>query len=56
MVFTSAVNYTFFRIEKEIFPEYKDEEVFLLDVTWEEDYIQKLGKILDIVIIVNFSR
>ena len=45
----------FIRIEKEIFPEYKDEEVFLLDVTWEEDYIQKLGEIQDIVIIVNFS-
>ena len=44
-----------FRIEKEIFPEYKDEEVFLLDVTWEEDYIQKLGEIPDIVIL-NFSR
>ena len=43
------------RIEKEIFPEYKDEDMFLLDVTWEEDYIQKLGKIQDIVIIVSFS-
>ena len=46
---------SFFRIEKEIFPEYKDEEVFLLDVTWEEDYIQKLGEVPDIVI-VNLSR
>ena len=46
-----------FRIEKEIFPEYKDKEVFLLDVTWEEDYIQKLGEIKDfVIIIVNFSR
>ena len=44
-----------FRIEKEIFPEYKDKEVFLLDVTWEEDYIQKLGEIKDfVIIIVNF--
>ena len=55
MFLTSAINHTFFRIEKEIFPEYKDEEVFLLDVTWEEDYIQKLGEIQDIVIFVNFS-
>ena len=30
------------RIEKEIFPEYKDEDMFLLDVTWEEDYVQQL--------------
>lgn len=34
---------SFPRIEKEIFPEYKDEELFLLDVTWEEDYVQQLG-------------
>ena len=32
------------RIEKEIFPEYKDEDLFLLDVTWSEDYIQELGE------------
>ena len=32
------------RIEKEIFPEYKEEDIFLLDVTWEEDYVQQLGK------------
>ena len=31
--------------------------MFLLDVTWEEDYIQKLGEIKDfVIIIVNFSR
>ena len=54
LILTSAIHHTFFRIEKEIFPEYKDEEVFLLDDTWEEDYIQKLGEIQDIVVI--FSR
>ena len=32
------------RIEKEIFPEYKEEDIFLLDVTWEEDYVQQLGQ------------
>ena len=32
------------RIEKEIFPEYKEEDIFLLDVTWEEDYVQQLGE------------
>ena len=32
------------RIEKEIFPEYKDSDLFLLDVTWMEDYIQELGE------------
>ena len=32
------------RIEKEIFPEYKDSDLFLLDVTWKEDYIQELGE------------
>ena len=32
------------RIEREIFPEYKDEEMFLLDVTWKEDYVQQLGE------------
>ena len=32
------------RIEKEIFPEYKEAEMFLLEVTWQEDYVQKLGK------------
>ena len=32
------------RIEKEIFPDYKDEDLFLLEVTWEEDYVQTLGR------------
>ena len=32
------------RIEKEIFPEYKESDLFLLDVTWKEDYIQELGQ------------
>ena len=32
------------RIEKEIFPEYKEDDLFLLDVTWTEDYIQELGE------------
>ena len=35
------------RIEKEIFPEYKDSDLFLLDVTWKEDYIQELGESVD---------
>ena len=32
------------RIEKEIFPDYKDSDYFLLEVTWQEDYVQQLGK------------
>ena len=32
------------RIEKEIFPEYKDADLYLLEVTWGEDYIQSLGE------------
>ena len=31
------------RIEKEIFPEYKDDDLNLLEVTWNEDYVQQLG-------------
>ena len=31
------------RIEKEIFPEYKDDDLNLLEVTWQEDYVQQLG-------------
>ena len=31
------------RIEKEIFPEYQESELFLLEVTWGEDYVQGLG-------------
>ena len=34
------------RIEKEIFPEYAESDLFLLDVTWKEDYIQELGQYL----------
>merc|ERR1719422_2948573 len=30
------------RIEKEIFPEYKDDDLNLLEVTWNEDYVQQL--------------
>ena len=45
--FWSGVENTqqFPRIEKEIFPEYKDSDLFLLDVTWMEDYIQELGMV-----------
>lgn len=41
------------RIEVEIFPEYKDEEMYLLDVTWEEDYVQQLGKKQNILTILR---
>ena len=34
------------RIEKEIFPEYKDDDLNLLEVTWEEDYVQQLGDLV----------
>ena len=33
------------RIEKEIFPEYKDDDLNLLEVTWQEDYVQQLGNL-----------
>ena len=41
------------RIEKEIFPEYKDSDLFLLDVTWKEDYIQELGESVNSSVPVN---
>ena len=34
------------RIEKEIFPEYKDDDLNLLEVTWQEDYVQQLGNLI----------
>ena len=38
------------RIEKEIFPEYKDDDLNLLEVTWNEDYVQQLGNHLPSII------
>ena len=54
MIRESSPPTTCFRIEKEIFPEYKDQEVFLLDVTWQEDYIQQLGEKTENIL--NFSQ
>ena len=39
------------RIEKEIFPEYKDDDLNLLEVTWNEDYVQQLGNHSNTIII-----
>ena len=39
------------RIEKEIFPEYKDDDLNLLEVTWNEDYVQQLGNHSNTIIV-----
>ena len=41
----SSLLWSLIRIEKEIFPEYKDDDLNLLEVTWQEDYVQQLGNL-----------